>query len=837
MIIKRLFSTLSLRVKLLTIVALLSFGLIGTISYQGLYPALSNWRFSEGLGVANRMSDRILHAASREALERGITNTLISQYRNSQQINPDLVKAMGQQREEGDGALVEAIALGRDLEAMQWANGAFHNQLEAVQERHQAVKQLRAAVDAWLAGQGQPVESRSWVEGMTTLIHTGARLRDVAFPHQTAKEIAVHINEDVKGAVWGASEYAGLERAIMGQHVAAKKALSAETYLVLAGHRSKVDAYLAEIRSLVEKIPEFTGSNRAGAEEIQRALNSMDEVFLNRFQRIREQVYAEKESGDYPLTPSEWLAYSTEGIESILAVNAAISGYVDDLLEVESQETANRMLFNLASILISLLLAAGASLVVFGIVRRIDGFVRDIGVAQQERDLTRRLNDESQDELGRIAHTFNLFWDSMASLIHRAMESSIEVASAAFSMGEVAERTRAGIALQQGATEEVTGAVDQMVEKITMVAANSQEASTAAAEAKQKALDGVGVTEETIAAINTLAADIRRAAEEMQQFEQRSQEIGGIVAVIRAIAEQTNLLSLNAAIEAARAGESGRGFAVVADEVRNLAQRTQTSTEQIHNIIQGLQDASEDAIEIMRHSNLKAEETVQHADRTSQALGAINQAVDVIARLNGQIALTTQEQAEVSNGISVNLLTNISQFSHLAEQSANQTQASSMCLGGAISELQRQMGQYKVSDDSHIKLYAAKASLYSWKVRIKGFLDGLDVLTHDEAVSPQACDFGKWLYSEDTLPYREIPEMQQIHASHDELHQLVREALEFKGGSKEAKEQIIGRIDRLAQQLVSLLEAVEERVGAKHEAKFKVASCQNMEQEVDDVLF
>ncbi|MBO3274684.1 hypothetical protein JFY56_05580 [Pseudomonas sp. Milli4] len=163
------------------------------------------------------------------------------------------------------------------------------------------------------------------------------------------------------------------------------------------------------------------------------------------------------------------------------------------------------------------------------------------------------------------------------------------------------------------------------------------------------------------------------AMQQVRNLAERSEQIGQVLEVIRAIAEQTNLLALNAAIEAARAGEQGRGFAVVADEVRSLARRTQSSVEEIRQVIDNLQSGTREVTQAMHGSHAQAQANVSQVQQAVEALQRIAGAVNLITEMNLQIASAAEGQSSVSEEINRNIeaIRDVTQsLSGQAEQSA-----------------------------------------------------------------------------------------------------------------------------------------------------------------------
>jgi methyl-accepting chemotaxis protein len=279
--------------------------------------------------------------------------------------------------------------------------------------------------------------------------------------------------------------------------------------------------------------------------------------------------------------------------------------------------------------------------------------LRDI--AQEDGDLTKRIQTNNEDEIGDLVHWFNQFVEKLQHVVRDIGNASKPLADLAGNLNQVSSDARQTIAAQQLSAADARSAVDNMTSSVNAVAQSASEAANAAGEASTAADDGQRVVNQTVSSIQSLASRVDETALVIKKLEEDSNQVGVVLDVIKGIAEQTNLLALNAAIEAARAGEQGRGFAVVADEVRTLASRTQQSTEEIQATIEQLQDAARSAVTAMAKGTEQASSSVDEANQAGSSLGAITETIGRITAMNDQIAQSTGEQKSVAVSISQNV--------------------------------------------------------------------------------------------------------------------------------------------------------------------------------------
>jgi len=388
--------------------------------------------------------------------------------------------------------------------------------------------------------------------------------------------------------------------------------------------------------------------------------------------------------------------------EVILAVAQPIEGLgwllVSEVPEAEIFGEARRTLWTIS------LIAACIALFFLGLVvvlaRGLVRPIRQVTSALVEiggggGDLTRRLDESRADELGDLARGFNRFIGSLRGLIGDVLSTSQQLRTAVGQVAEVVDNTANRAERQNEMTDMVATAVNEMGLTVQEIARNASSAAHASQGAREEALQAGKVVGESIAHIEKMSGEIGHAAESVTDLAQQVASIDKVLAVIRSISEQTNLLALNAAIEAARAGEMGRGFAVVADEVRTLASRTQASTDEIQQMIQGLKSGADNAVSSMHAGQAATGTGVQASQLTGQSLNAITEQVEAISDMNAQVAAATEEQSSVTEEIT----RNVQGIADLAQATASDVQGcreDCHALSRLADDLSRQMGSFKL---------------------------------------------------------------------------------------------------------------------------------------------
>ena len=313
----------------------------------------------------------------------------------------------------------------------------------------------------------------------------------------------------------------------------------------------------------------------------------------------------------------------------------------------------------------------------------------------ENRDLTQKVVNRGNNELGKLASSFNYLLENFSQSILAVQHAAKELLEQFQTLSQTSDTVAQSSSLQSQAATSLAAAVEEFSCNIVQLAENASSMRDLSTETGRQSQEGDKTFQKAVDQMQSMASDVQRSGETIRELDDLSGNIQNIITVIQEVAEQTNLLALNAAIEAARAGEQGRGFAVVADEVRQLAARTSDSSGQISGTVKTIREGSQKAVSQMKESVDKVNNVVEHASESQELIKQLHSSSENLVLIINQVTEALEEQKLASEEMTQRI-TDIADTSANNQESSAQAHSTISHLLQVVKDLEQNTARFKL---------------------------------------------------------------------------------------------------------------------------------------------
>ncbi len=443
--------------------------------------------------------------------------------------------------------------------------------------------------------------------------------------------------------------------------------------------KAEYEAMVAAINDLGDQVKKVNDKEFSDEYAI---LSSSGLGFAELYKQMEEMFYAGKiadastlyfsSAHELILGYEENVKLMSEKLEKLVEAN-------DNKLYKAEKEVQKAILIGLVLLLIS---SVGAVIMVIKSVSPLISSAKELDEILDEMNagnanLSRRINNKSNDEVGILVKGINNFLETLENIIVTIKDESGNIYSSVENTVGIVNSSKDDVSNVSAVMEELTASMETANNTLISLNDEATNVNTAVGQVSTQVSEGskhVGtikdhatvIREKTVQkkdSTNEMVSSIRDTLENSIEESKNVAQIQTLTEDILSIAAQTNLLALNASIEAARAGEAGKGFAVVADEIRQLAEHSKDTANSIQEIsnqvisaVAALADNSNEMLTYVSETVLEdyndfenvAKQYYQDAEDINAVLDSVN---DNTILLNSTINEMTSEIDHISKVI------------------------------------------------------------------------------------------------------------------------------------------------------------------------------------------